>query len=119
MAKSKGTGRGKATSNATTRRTTGPRVTASRGRVGKGEALEVGNPRRETGATGPLPSGAAGSMRGQAPLQLPGEKAVKPTKQTVPVAPKRRSPGADEPLPDAAVDRRRQVIGADDKPRRR
>ena len=115
MAKSKGTGRGKSTANgASTRRTTG-----SRARVGKGEGLEVGTPRRETGAAAPLPRGTAASTRRQAPLQLPGEKAVKPTKQTVPVAPRRRSPGAEEPMPEAAVDHRRQVIGTDDKPRRR
>ena len=47
------------------------------------------------------------------------KKAVKPTKQTVPVAPRRRAPGEEEPMPTAAIDRRRQVIGTDDKRPRR
>jgi hypothetical protein len=111
MAKSKAISRRKGT--------TGGRTSGPRARVGKGEALEVGNARRESGATAPLPSRTATTTRRQAPLQLPGEKAVKPTKQTVPVSPRRRAPGDDEPMPGAAVDRRRQVIGPDDKPRRR
>jgi hypothetical protein len=117
MAKSKAASRNK---RPTARRATGPRAGAdSRARVGKGEGLEVGNARRESGATGPLPRRAATSTRRNAPLQLPGEKAVKPTQQTVPVAPPRRAPGDDQPMPQAVVDRRRQVIGTDDKPRRR
>jgi len=115
MAKSKATSR---TKSPPARRATGSR-TGPGARVGKGEALEVGNPRRETGATAPLPRRATSGSRRKAPLQLPGEKAVKPTKQTVPVAPRRRAPGDAEPMPTAAIDRRRQVIGTDDKRPRR
>lgn len=116
MAKSKATSR---TKSPPARRPTGSR-TGPGARVGKGEALEVGNARRETGASGPLPRGAVTSTsRRKAPLQLPGEKAVIPTKQTVPVAPRRHGPADAEPTPAAAIDRRRQVIGTDDKRPRR
>ena len=116
MAKSKATSR---TKSSPARRPTGSR-TGSGARGGKGEALELGNARRDTGEFGPLPRRAATTAtRRKAPLQLPGEKAVKPTKQTVPVAPRRRGPGDAEPMPTAAVDRRRQVIGTDDKRPRR
>jgi hypothetical protein len=84
-------------------------------RVGKGEGLEVGNARREAGGGGPLPRAAAKRPRRRAGLQLPGEKAVKPTKRTVPVEPRRPAPGATEPLPAEALDQRRQVIGSADR----
>ena len=50
----------------------------------------------------------------KARAQLPGEKAVRDTDQTVPVKPERAAPGATEPMPAAAVDRRRQIVGSDD-----
>ena len=93
-------------------------------RVGKGK-LEVGNARRETGgdAKGTLaarrvPRAAAKRPGGKSSLQLPGEKAVQRTGAMLPVEPAGPGPGAREPLPDAAVDRRRQVVGTDDKPGR-
>jgi hypothetical protein len=46
--------------------------------------------------------------------RISGEKSVRRTGATVPVAPTRRSPKAQEPMPPAAVDRRRQVVGTDD-----
>lgn len=84
-------------------------------RVGKGEALEVGNARRESGGAGPLPRAASKRPPRQAALQLPGEKAVKPTKRTVPVEPRWRAPGDAEPMPAEALDQRRQVVGSDDR----
>ena len=98
------TGRG--TGKASSRRTTG--------RAGKGE-LEVGNVRRDSGAAGPLPRAVGKSPRGQAGLQLPGEKAVRPTNRTVPVEPKRAARPEREPMSQAALDRRRQVIGTDER----
>ena len=47
-------------------------------------------------------------------IQLPDEKAVKPTRDTLPVKPVRRTRKADEPLPAPAVDRRRQITGTDE-----
>ena len=83
--------------------------------VGKGEGLEVGNARREAGtAAGPMRRTATRPAR-KSPLQLPDEKAVRKTERTVPVEPKRPSPGAREPIPDAALDHRRQVVGTDEK----
>jgi hypothetical protein len=55
---------------------------------------------------------------GKSSLQLPDEKVVRATNATLPVEPARRAPGDRDPMPDAAVDRRRQVVGTDDKPRR-
>jgi hypothetical protein len=93
-------------------------------RVGKGK-LEVGDRRRETGgdvemppANRRVPRAAAQRPRGKSSLQLPHEKAVKPTDASVPVAPARPAPGDREPIPGAAVDRRRQVVGTGEKPRR-
>jgi hypothetical protein len=83
--------------------------------VGKGEGLEVGNPRRESGGAGPLPRAASKRPRTRVGLQLPGEKAVKPTKRTVPVEPRRPAPGDGEPMPQEALDHRRQVTGTDDR----
>jgi hypothetical protein len=92
-------------------------------RVGKGK-LEVGNARRETGgdvkaapAARRVPRAAAKRPGGKSSLQLPNEKAVRRTGTALPVEPARPAPGEREPLPEAAVDRRRQVIGTDDKPR--
>lgn len=94
-----------------------PRSGASRRGVVKGEGLEVGTPRRESGDAGPLPR-ATTKRAAKTPLQLPGEKAITPTRATIPVEPRRKSPGDGEPMPDAAVDRRRQIVGTDDKGRR-
>jgi hypothetical protein len=103
-------------------KTTAGRKTGSagaRGGVAKG-ALEVGNPRRDSGAArGSLPRTAGRPAPRKAAAQLPGEKAVRRTGATVPVGPKRRPPGQRDPLPDAALDRRRQVVGTDQRPGRR
>ena len=49
-----------------------------------------------------------------------GEKRVKETEASVPVAPARRPRGRhDGPTNPAAVDRRRQVTGTDELPRKR
>jgi hypothetical protein len=86
--------------------------------VGKSGVMpEIGAARRE--ATGPLATRRtatrAPSPR-KAKAQLPGEKAVAKTSQTLPVEPERsaRGPGEREPMPAPAVDRRRQIVGTDD-----
>ena len=58
--------------------------------------------------------------RRKATAQLPGEKAVTRTTRTIPVEPERaaRGPGEEEPMPDPAVDRRRQIVGTDELPGR-
>jgi len=93
-------------------------------RVGKGK-LEVGDRRRDTGGDVEMPAAkrrvapaASKRPRGKSSLQLPNEKVVKPTDASVPVKPARRAPGDREPMPDAAVDRRRQVVDTSDQPRR-
>ena len=109
----------KSTRKTSTGRRTSQRGGASRAGVGKGEGLEVGNARRDAGAAaGPLPRATARRPGRKTPLQLPGEKAVTRTSATVPVEPRRRPPGEREPMPGAAIDRRRQVVGTDDKGRR-
>jgi len=87
------------------------------GRVGKGK-LEVGNARRDSGGAPPVGGAAAARPARKSPLQLPGEKAVKPTDRTVPLGPKRKTAAEREPIPAAAVDRRRQIVGTDDAGRR-
>ena len=117
MAKAKSTAAkttGKKTSGGTSRAARGG---ASRRGAGKGE-LEIGNARRDTGAAGPLPRAAAKRPARKTPLQLPGEKAVGRTGATLPVEPRRRAPGDRDPLPAAALDCRRQVVGTDDRGRR-
>ena len=49
-------------------------------------------------------------------IALPGEKTVRPKGKTVPVKPARLKPEA--PLPDAAIDRRRQFVQSDDRCKR-
>jgi hypothetical protein len=98
-------------------RKTGTTAGARRG-VAKG-TLEVGNPRRDSGAArGALPRTAGKPGPRKAAAQLPGEKAVRRTGATVPVGPKRRPPGQRDTLPEAALDRRRQVVGTDELPGR-
>lgn len=48
------------------------------------------------------------------PPRIPGEKEVKPTKATIPVGRRRPTKAEKEPMPLAAMDRRRQVL--DDEP---
>lgn len=121
MAKSKSTSQRSDKAGASAR---GTSVGRAAPRVGKGK-LEVGNPRRETGGdveatpVRRVPRAAAKRPAGKSSLQLPDEKVVKRTGAMLPVEPARQAPGDREPLPDAAVDRRRQVVGTDDKPRRR
>jgi hypothetical protein len=93
-------------------------------RVGKGK-LEVGDRRRENGGEVKMPPAkrrvapaASKRPRGKSSLQLPDEKVVRQTGATEPLEPARRAIGDREPMPDAAVDRRRQVVGTDDKPLR-
>ena len=86
----------------------------------KGEGLEVGNRRRESGRnTEPLPPAVAKEPRDKvSSTQIPGEKAVPRTEDSLPVEPPQRD-GDDEPMDEAALDRRRQVIGTDDRRGRR
>ena len=71
------------------------------------------------GARGRGPRGTTGKpapakVRPEDAPRISGEKSVRRTGATVPVAPTRGSPKAQEPMPPAAVDRRRQVVGTDD-----
>ena len=86
----------------------------------KGEGLEVGNRRRESGRnTEPLPPAVAKEPRDKvSSTQIAGEKAVPRTEASLPVEPPQRD-GDDEPMDEAAVDRRRQIIGTDDRRGRR
>jgi len=85
----------------------------------KGEGLEVGNRRRESGRnTEPLPPAVAKEPRKVASTQIPGEKAVPRTGDSLPVEPPQRDVD-DEPMDEAAVDRRRQIVGTDDRRGRR
>lgn len=90
------------------------RTTASRSSVPKGK-LEIGNPRRNDSAKGPLPRAVARQPSRKAAAQLPGEKAVERTDRTVPVEPDRGVAQDHEPLSGAAVDPRRQVVGTDER----
>lgn len=83
--------------------------------VGKSGALpEVGTARVEaTPALGTRPT-ATRKPAGRAAAQLPGEKVVGPTDQTFPVKAERSAPGDRQPVSEAAVDRRRQIVGTDD-----
>ena len=92
------------------RRTAGARAAVLKGN------LEVGDRRRETGGVGAaLPPAAAREPRGQvSSTQLPGEKAVPSTDASLPVEPPERD-GDDEPMDEAAIDRRRQIVGTDDR----
>ncbi len=47
-------------------------------------------------------------------IQIPGEKAIRGTDQSLPVKPPKRSKVADRPTDPAAVDQRRQIIGTDE-----
>ena len=84
--------------------------------VGKGE-LESG--RRDAsaadgGAGGQVTTRKAAGHAPPAP-QLPGEKAVRHTDATVPVAPPpKESPEEQTPIPLPAVDQRRQIVGTDE-----
>ena len=91
------------------------RTTSARPAVPKGN-LEVGDRRRESGGVGAaLPPAAAREPRDPvSSTQIPGEKAVPQTDQDLPVEPPERD-GDDEPMDEAAVDRRRQIIGTDDR----
>jgi hypothetical protein len=97
----------------------GPRGGARRpgkAAVGKSGVMpEIGAARRE--ATQPLstrPTAARRPSPRKARAQLPGEKAIADTDQTVPVKPERIAPGDAEPMPAPAIDRRRQIVGTDD-----
>ena len=75
--------------------------------------------RRTEGSSGRGPRGGTGSpapakVRPQDAPKIPGEKAIRRTGATVPVKAPRRSAKAGEPIPEPALDHRRQVIGTDD-----
>ena len=93
-------------------------VGSGKGTIGKsGEGLDGGVARREAGdpgAIGTRPTAARKPAPRKAKAQLPGEKAVRDTDRSFPVAPERVPPGEREPMPDAAIDRRRQIVGTDD-----
>ncbi len=108
MAKAR-TGTGKAAGKAGS-----VRSSAGRAGVGKGEGLEVANPRRDAGGSAGTRPTARRAPTGKAAAQIPGEKAVKRTNQALPVEPERPAPGEVEPMPPAALDQRRQVVGTDD-----
>ena len=107
MAKAKRTRKGK---RAPARRA------GAQSRAGKGEGLEIGNARRDAGAAAPLPRAVATKPRRSAAAQLPGEKGVPATDRTVPVKPGRKNQHDDELLPGPAIDRRREIVGTDDRP---
>ena len=102
-----------------------PRIAARKpGKAAAGESgvmPEIGAARVEaTPALGTRPT-ATRKPAGRAAAQLPGEKAVAKTDQTFPMEAERTTPGEQEAMPQAAVDRRRQIVGTDDpgaKPRR-
>ena len=112
----KSAARPKARAGATTR---ARRTAGAKAGVMKGN-LEVGDRRRESGGVGAaLPASAAREPRGPvSSAQIAGEKAVPRTDESLPVEPPERD-GDDEPMDEAAVDRRRQIIGTDDRRGRR
>ena len=91
---------------------------SGKGTIGKsGEGLDGGVARRQAGdpgAVGTRPTATQLPSPRKARAQLPGEKAVRDTDQTIPVKPERIPPGETEPMPDVAIDRRRQIVGTDD-----
>jgi hypothetical protein len=91
---------------------------SGKGTIGKsGEGLDGGVARREAGDPGAIGTRPTSSRRPEprkAKAQLPGEKAIADTDRTVPLRPERPAPGEREPLPPAALDLRRQVVGTDD-----
>jgi hypothetical protein len=116
-----GTGRTSQAKRGAARPRTAPRK-PGRAAVGKSGVMpEIGAARVEaTPALGTRPT-ATRKPSGRAAAQLPGEKAVARTNQTFPGEAERTTPGEQEAMPPAAVDRRRQIVGTDDpgtKPRR-
>ena len=107
---STGTGSGRARGPARDR---GSRVRTG---TAKGEALEVGDRRVDSPAAGPMRQTARKRPTGKSSRQIPGEKAVRRTEDSIPVEPPQRD-GDDEPMPVEALDQRRQVVGTDE-PRR-
>src|SRR5688572_1948870 len=63
-------------------------------------------------------NGTAGTRktaaRGAKPPRISGEKAVRKTDATVPVTRSRPSPEEKRPVPEPALDHRRQFVGTDD-----
>jgi hypothetical protein len=59
----------------------------------------------------------AKSSRRRSPIRVADEKQVTATGKTVPVKPVRRGRAAREPLPEPALDHRRQIIGSDELPK--
>ena len=96
-AKAKRKAMGAAKTKSTSKSSTGLRKTADNR---KAAARGVASPR-------PSPR--------KAKAQLPGEKAVRDTRRAFRVEPERVPPGEREPMPDAALDRRRQIVGTDDR----
>jgi hypothetical protein len=92
---------GKATSKKTTSRKTAGLKTTGKATMSKS-------------AAGTRPVAARRPSPRKAEAQLPGEKAVSDTDRAFPVKPERVAPGESEPMPDAAIDRRLQVVGTDD-----
>lgn len=92
---------------------------AAAGGLARGSQEKQTRLRRTEGTRGRGPRGTTGriapaEVRPQDAPKISGEKAVRRTGATVPVKPPPRSAKADEPMPPAAVDQRRQVIGTDD-----
>ena len=66
-----------------------------------------------TGNAGKVRGKTAGGRRQAAPPKLPGEKSVRGTDKTVPVAPEPRSRVPEHPTDPHAVDQRDQFVGTD------
>jgi hypothetical protein len=77
------------------------RIRRTEGTAGRGRGGGTGRP-------------APAKVRPEDAPRIPGEKSVRRTGATVPVAPPKRSRKAEQPMPPAAVDHRRQVVGTDD-----
>ena len=91
---------------------------SGKGTIGKsGEGLDGGVARHEAGDPGAIGTRPTATRRPEprkAKAQLSGEKAIADTDRTVPLRPERPSPGEREPMPPAALDQRRQIVGTDD-----
>lgn len=92
---------------------------AAAGGIARGSQEGPMRPRRTEGTRGRGPRGTTGriapaEVRPTDAPKIPGEKSVRRTGATVPLKSPRRSAKAQEPLPEPALDHRRQVIGTDD-----
>jgi hypothetical protein len=61
-----------------------------------------------------MPARNAKSRGARSGIQLPDEKSIKPTDQTLPVQPPKRARKPERPTAAPAVDQRRQIVGTDE-----